>query len=112
DGVTLAPKISVDDARIDWSAPALRVDRLIRACTPAPGAWTTLRGRRLKLGPVTLTEDEHLPPGAVEAGKDRVLVGTASFVVALGDVQPEGRGMMLAADWSRGLHLQPEDRFE
>jgi methionyl-tRNA formyltransferase len=112
DGVSLAPKISVDDARVDWSAPALRVDRLIRACTPAPGAWTTVRSKRLKLGPVRLTEHDHLSPGAMEAGRDAVLVGTASNVVALGDVQPEGRGLMAAVDWARGLHLQPQDRLE
>ena len=53
DGVSLAPKITVDDAQVDWAAPALRVDRLVRACTPAPGAWTTLGADRLKLGPVT-----------------------------------------------------------
>ena len=44
EGVSLAPKVTVEDARVDWSAPALRVDRLIRGCTPAPGAWTTFRG--------------------------------------------------------------------
>ncbi len=53
DGVSLAPKITVEDAHIDWAEPALAVDRRIRACTPAPGAWTTYLGERLKLGPVT-----------------------------------------------------------
>ena len=50
DDVSLAPKVTVDDARVDWSVPALAVDRLVRACTPAPGAWTTFRGERLRLG--------------------------------------------------------------
>src|SRR3954453_2064493 len=44
DGVSLAPKLTVDDARVDWSAPGRHVERLIRACTPQPGAWTTFRG--------------------------------------------------------------------
>ena len=52
DGVSLAPKITVDDARVDWARPAVAVDRLVRGCTPAPGAWTTFRGERVKLGPV------------------------------------------------------------
>jgi len=112
DGVSLAPKLTVDDAHVDWRAPALRVDRLIRGCTPAPGAWTTLRGKRLKLGPVTMTDQDHLPSGVIEAHKDAVFVGTGSQVVRLGDVQPEGRGQMAAVDWSRGLHLQPQERFE
>ena len=106
EGVSLAPKITVDDARVDWSAPAVRVDRLVRACTPAPGAWTTLRGKRVKLGPVSLT-DEVLPPGEV-AGD---LVGTATTAVRLGGVRPEGKGAMPAADWLRGLRLEPGERF-
>ena len=106
DGVSLAPKITVDDARVDWSAPAVRVDRLVRACTPAPGAWTTLRGKRVKLGPVTPT-DEVLPAGEV-AGD---LVGTATTAVRLGGVRPEGKGAMPAADWLRGLRLEPGERF-
>ncbi len=107
DGVSLAPKITVDDARVDWSAPAVRVDRLVRACTPAPGGWTTLRGKRVKLGPVVLT-DEVLPTGEI-AGD---LVGTATTAVRLGGVRPEGRGAMPAADWLRGLRLEPGERFQ
>ena len=106
DGVSLAPKITVDDARVDWAAPAVRVDRLVRACTPAPGAWTTFRGKRVKLGPVSPT-DEVLPVGEV-AGD---LVGTATTAVRLGGVRPEGKGAMPAADWLRGLRLEPGERF-
>ena len=106
EGVSLAPKISVDDARVDWSAPALRVDRLVRACTPAPGAWTTLRGRRVKLGPVTVV-DVLLPAGAL-AGD---LVGTATQAVRLGTVRPEGKGEMAATDWLRGLRPEPGELF-
>ena len=106
DGVSLAPKITVDDARVDWAAPAVRVDRLVRACTPAPGAWTTFRGKRVKLGPVSPT-DEVLPAGEV-AGD---LVGTATTAVRLGGVRPEGKGAMPAADWLRGLRLEPGERF-
>src|SRR5512134_1668812 len=46
DGVSYAPKLTVDDARVDWTAPAFHVDRQVRACTPAPGAWTTWRELR------------------------------------------------------------------
>ncbi|MBW3639129.1 MAG: methionyl-tRNA formyltransferase [Actinobacteria bacterium] len=106
DGVSLAPKITVDDARVDWTAPALRVDRLVRACTPAPGAWTTLRGKRVKLGPVTVT-DQALAPGELRDG----LVGTATTAVRLGGVRPEGRSSMAADDWLRGLRLSPGESF-
>src|SRR5579862_7148039 len=78
-GVSFAPKITPADARVDWKLPAHVVDRLIRACTPEPGAWTEYDGARLKLGPVTLTdpaEAEDLAPGEVLAGRRAVLVGT------------------------------------
>src|SRR3954468_5437528 len=55
DGVSLAPKLEPEDVRVDWTAPAVAIDRLIRGATPAPGAWTTFRGRRLKLAPVRVT---------------------------------------------------------
>ena len=106
EGVSLAPKLTVDDARIDWAAPALRVDRLIRACTPAPGAWTIVAGKRVKLGPVSLV-DHHLEPGALQGD----LVGTATNAVRLGEVRPEGKRPMLATDWLRGLRIGPGERF-
>jgi methionyl-tRNA formyltransferase len=113
DGVSLAPKLTVDDARVDWRTPALRIDRLIRACTPAPGAWTTFRGRRLKLGPVRITDVTGLAAGELRSAGDDVLVGTGSAVaVRLGDVQPEGRAAMPAASWVRGVRLAPGERAE
>jgi len=106
DGVSIAPKLTVDDARVRWAVPAWAVDRLVRGCTPEPGAWTTLDGSRLGLGPVTLRPDvTDLAPGALRTTKREVLVGTATHAVALGDVQPVGRRPMPAADWARGARL-------
>jgi methionyl-tRNA formyltransferase len=106
DGVTLAPKITVEDAAVDWTAPALRVDRLVRGCTPAPGAWTLIGAERLKLGPVVLApERTDLAPGELAVAKNAVHVGTGSHAVRLGDVQPQGKKRMPAADWSRGVQL-------
>jgi methionyl-tRNA formyltransferase len=105
DGLSYAPKIETDDARIDWSQPAIAIDRQIRACTPAPGAWTTYDGERLKLGPVTVT-DLALPSGEVAAGKNRVVVGTGTHAVLLGDVKAFGKKQMPAADWARGVRLE------
>lgn len=111
DGVSLAPKITVADARVDWTAPGLHVDRQVRACTPAPGAWTTFRGKRVKLGPVAPTE-EVLAPGEVMRQPDGdCLVGTGTTAVRLGGVRPEGKGAMPAADWLRGLRPEPGERF-
>ena len=107
DGISLAPKITVDDARVDWSQPAVRVDRQIRACTPAPGAWTTYRGERLKLGPVSLlADDTSLAPGELGIDKNRVRVGTASHAVVLGAVRAQGKKEMGAADWARGTRSE------
>ncbi|MFI6812732.1 methionyl-tRNA formyltransferase [Nonomuraea sp. NPDC050328] len=112
DGVSYAAKLTVDDARVDWSAPAMRVDRLVRACTPAPGPWTEFRGQRVKLGPVRLApEGGPLAPGEVSASKTAVLVGTATHPVELGEVQPQGKRLMSAVDWARGVRLTAEDRL-
>ena len=108
DGISLAPKINVEDAEVDWSQPAVRVDRQVRACTPAPGAWTTLAGERIKLGPVTLlADDTSLAPGELGVDKNRVRVGTASHAVVLGEVRAQGKKPMAAADWARGTRPEP-----
>lgn len=112
EGMSLAPKLGTDDARVEWAAPALHVDRLIRACTPAPGAWTTFRDQRLKLHPVTLERGgEALPPGRLEVEKSGVRVGTGSHPVVLGEVQPQGKRPMPATDWARGVHPDAGERF-
>ncbi|MBQ1097791.1 methionyl-tRNA formyltransferase [Streptomyces sp. b94] len=106
DGVTLAPKITVDDARVDWTAPALRVDRVVRGCTPAPGAWTTFRGERLKLVQALPAPDRtDLAPGQLAVGKNNVHVGTGSHTVELLWVQAQGKKPMRAADWARGVRI-------
>jgi methionyl-tRNA formyltransferase len=105
DGVSVAPKITVADARLDWSQPARHLDRLVRACTPAPGAWTALGDARLKLGPVRLCGSRDLEPGQLRATRTAVTVGTATTDVALGLVQPPGKRAMPAADWARGARV-------
>jgi methionyl-tRNA formyltransferase len=104
DDVSVAPKITVDDARVDWTQPASAIDRQVRACTPAPGAWTTYDGERLKLGPLAAA-DGQLPPGEIVAGKSVVVVGTGTAALRLGEVQPVGKRPMSAADWARGVRL-------
>src|SRR3954468_23899135 len=91
-GGTIAPKLTVDDARVRWNDPAFAVDRRIRACTPAPGAWTTLRDDRLKLGPVRpVAEVAALRPGELLVERSRVLAGTATTPVILGEVRAAGK---------------------
>lgn len=116
DGVSFAPKILVEDARIDWAEPAAAVDRRIRACTPAPGAWSTYDGQRVKIGPVQVSTDQIGPvqvspdrdglrPGALEVTKHAVYVGTATEPVRLGEVKAFGKRQMSADDWARGTRV-------
>lgn len=108
DGVSLAPKLARADGRVNWNRPALAIDRLIRACTPAPGAWTTFNGTIVKIWPVTrasesAAEAEGQAPGDIRAAGPLVTVGTGTTPVELGDVQQEGKRRMPAADWARGI---------
>jgi methionyl-tRNA formyltransferase len=109
--LSYAPKILVEDARIRWTEPAVGVDRRIRACTPFPGAWSTFRGERIKIGPVTIGATGALAPGQLEVTKNAVYVGTGSNVVKLGEVKAFGKKLMNAADWARGVTFTGDDRF-
>ena len=80
-GVSVAPKVTVTDARVRWDLPAHVVDRRIRSVTPNPGAWTEIGELRVKLGPVTPVDAEPLAPGVIRAQKSSVLVGTGSTPV-------------------------------
>lgn len=102
--VTLAPKILVEEARIDWTRPADEVDRLVRGCSPEPMAWTMLGEERFKVALARVTDELGLAPGEVRVEKRRVLAGTGSAAVELVRVQPQGKKEMAGADWGRGLH--------
>jgi methionyl-tRNA formyltransferase len=117
DGITVAPKITVEEARVRWNLPAHVVDRRIRAVTPNPGAWTMIGDLRVKVGPVTVLDEaasdrEPLPPGAIRVERAGVLIGTASHPVRLGLIQPPGKKEMNAADWARGARLDESAHAE
>ena len=107
DGISLAPKITVESARVGWELPAHVVDRRIRAVTPNPGAWTMIGDLRVKVGPVTVHHSaDPLAPGEIRVERNAVLVGTGSQPVRLGQIQPPGKKVMNAADWARGARLE------
>jgi len=133
DGVSLAPKLSTEEAQVRWGLPAHVVDRHVRGCTPAPGAWTTFRGERVKVGPVrvaphpgpsrgdgptgpTRVMPAHdalaLGPGELHVSKHAVVVGTGSTPVELGEVRPHGKKPMAAADWARGVRIAAGERLD
>ncbi|AVZ39480.1 MULTISPECIES: methionyl-tRNA formyltransferase [unclassified Dietzia] len=113
DGISRAGKITIDDARVRWADPALAVDRHIRSVTPAPGAWTTLAGERVKIGAATPSDEgtTALTPGRIRLDKRTLLVGTATSPMVLEAVQPPGKKMMNAVDWARGARLDAEAEF-
>lgn len=111
--ISLAPKLTIDDGRLDWNQPALAIGRRARGVTPEPGAWSTLDGQRVKLEPVRLRPDiTDLQPGAVFLEGKSVLVGTGSHAVELTRIQPSGKKMMAAADWARGMATLESVVFE
>jgi methionyl-tRNA formyltransferase len=113
DGVTVAPKITVEEARLRWGLPAHVVDRRIRAVTPNPGAWTMIGDLRVKIGPVTIDETgDALAPGMIRVSRDGVRIGTGSQPVLLGQIQPPGKKLMNASDWARGARLDESARAQ
>jgi methionyl-tRNA formyltransferase len=112
EGVSYAPKVTVEDAKAEFTDPAPAIDRLIRSVTPEPGAWAWFRGERLKLGPVSIVDDDDLSAGEIRVERKRVLVGTGTAAVRLGEVQAQGKKRMAATDWARGIRIQQGDRLQ
>jgi methionyl-tRNA formyltransferase len=111
EGLSYAPKVTVEDARVSFADPASAVDRQIRSVTPDPGAWAEFRGERFKLGPVTVVDEPGPPPGEIVVERKRVLVGTATKPLRLGEVQAPGKKRMAATDWARGTRIDQGERL-
>lgn len=114
DGISHAGKITVADAKVRWTDPGQAVDRHIRSVTPAPGAWTTLAGERVKIGSARPSEEDapELGPGAIDWDKRSFYVGTATTTMVVEQLQPPGKKMMNALDWARGARLENGAKFE
>lgn len=110
-GVTLAPKLTVAEAEVDWTADDATIDRRIRGCTPAPGAWTTFRGERFKIISARPAGGPSVEPGTIVVSKRWLQVGTGDRPIELDLVQPFGKKMMPAADWARGVDIAAGERF-
>ncbi|MFD8492172.1 methionyl-tRNA formyltransferase [Amycolatopsis sp. NPDC059657] len=112
EGVSYAPKLSVEDAHISFKLPWAAVDRHIRSVTPDPGAWAEFRGERLKIGPVSYADELGIGPGELRVERKRVLVGTATKPLQLGEVQAQGKKRMAATDWARGSRIEQGERLQ
>jgi methionyl-tRNA formyltransferase len=108
---TLAPKIGKEEAKIDWSQSSVDVVNLVRAFTPAPGAWTLWRGEKFHL-----TECKSslvkLPAGEIALIEGSLLVGCGDSAIEMITVIPFGKSAMKGADWARGARLVAGDHFE
>jgi methionyl-tRNA formyltransferase len=101
--VTLAPKLELDDGRLDWSRAAAELDARIRGTTPEPGAFALVGEERLKVLDAAIAhETSPLAPGEFDLRGGRLLVGTATEPLHLVTVHPAGKRAMGAADWWRG----------
>lgn len=106
---TYAPKLTTDDVRIDWSATGETVLDLVRGASPAPGAWTTFRGGRLKVHSASKAPGGGRPGEVVDPVTAAVACGEGA--VTLEVVQPAGKRPMTGAEFGRGARLAPGDIF-
>ena len=111
ENISYAHKLTTVDGRIEWNRPAFAINRQIRGCTPAPGAWTTLGEQRVKIGPPTIAADKTLAPGRIQVSKHEIRVGTATTDLVLGEVQAVGKKSMAAPDWARGTSFGDDPTF-
>jgi methionyl-tRNA formyltransferase len=113
--VSFAPKITRDDARIDWQLEAAEVSRVIRAYDPKPGAFTTREGTDVKMfGPRvvnggTSEATENPAPGKVRSVAPNVIIDCGRGAIAISEVTPSGRSRMTAAEWARGRGISAGD---
>ena len=110
EGATRAMKISKGDAQIDWNQSAEVISRKIRAFTSNPGAWTNFRESTLKVFTPTIT-DFPLPPGELLLKEKKLYIGTSTFAIEIGEVQPSGKALMPASSWVNGVRLDSGERF-
>ena len=101
---SLAPKLAIDDARLDWNQPADAVYNRFRGTTPEPGAFTMVGDTRVKvLDASPRRRSSRQAPGVIDVTDGSVLIGTATDDIELITVQPAGGRAMSAADWWRGV---------
>ena len=108
DEVTLAPILKREDGEVDWGLTAPRIYDRLRGFTPWPGIYTYFRGRRLQIHRARPLDKTGPGPGRVSTSEGRLRVGCGgSSLLAVDEVQPEGKRRMDASDFVRGY--RPEE---
>ena len=103
EGVTYAAKIDKSEARLDWTRPAIEIDRQIRGLSPFPGAWTMIAGKRVKLLACQLAAGAG-PPGSVLSD---LTIACGQGAITITALQPEGKPRMEAEAYLRGARIAP-----
>ena len=112
-GVSFAPKITKEEAKIDWRLPAKKITEAIRAFTPNPGAWTSYKGASLRITcAIEEVAELKLDPGKLSVVGKRLLIGTATNSVEVIRIIPAGKKEMNASDWINGARLSEGEIFE
>ena len=113
ESISLAPKISKEEARINWNTSARIISNSVRAFSPTPGLWTTYQGVNLKIGEVGSTSTSiSLKPGEIHIDGKRLFVGTLDVPIEVLRVTPAGKKEMATADWLNGARITNGDLFE
>jgi methionyl-tRNA formyltransferase len=111
---TAAPPLRKEDAQIDWNLTALEVHNLVRGLNPRPGAYSWLNGRRVKLHRTRVADARQRypePGGILEAGGEAIRVACSPGVLAVEELQMEGKRRMKAAELLSGNRLVAGERF-
>lgn len=114
EGVTIAKKISHEDARIDWNKPAKQIELQIRALSPFPGAFSTYNGKRLKIFAAkskSLNSTSKEPGSITLVDTDQLEVQTADTILALEELQLEGKKKMTVAEFLRGVRIEQGEKL-
>jgi len=109
---TLAPKLTRETARIDWTKAAREIGCLIRGLDPRPGPWTELQGVEIKLfAPKAVAQPSQRAPGEVLSAGESLVIATGGGTIEIFEVQPAGKERMAVKDWLRGARLKPGAKF-
>ena len=106
-----APKVTPDDARLDWNETSAAIANKVRGLNPAPGAWTLLGSERVKLWRARPAGREDLGAGELLVG-DALYAGAGSGSIRVEEAQVAGKQRMSGLEMARGLRLAPGARFE
>jgi methionyl-tRNA formyltransferase len=112
DRATYAPKVTTEEASIEWARPSLVIRNKVRGLNPVPGAWTTLRGKRLKIWATRPWTERGLAPGELDVRDGALVAGTGDGQVELTEIQLQAKKPMSGVDAARGLRLARVERFE